>query len=164
MTSIYAKDTVVPVEKSRSEIEAIVTRYGASNYLSGWDTDAGTAFVGFRANNRFIRFNLVLPKIGDKEIATAVNRSGYRVTRTTIQAEQALQQELRRRWRSLALVIKAKLEAVQSKISDFETEFLGYIQLPDGTIFAEWAKQALAGVYDTGRMLPAPRAADEEAP
>lgn len=50
-------------------------------------------------------------------------------------AEQMLaeyEKATRQRWRALALVIKAKLEAVASGITEFEQEFLAHIVLPDG--------------------------------
>jgi hypothetical protein len=60
----------------------------------------------------------------------------------------------RARWRALALVIKAKLEAVESGITTFEEEFLAHIVLPDGTTLGQWAAPRLAHVYDTGAMPP----------
>jgi hypothetical protein len=41
--------------------------------------------------------------------------------------------EMRRRWRSLALAIKAKLEVVASGIATFDEEFMAHLVLPDGT-------------------------------
>lgn len=46
--------------------------------------------------------------------------------------------ELRRRWRAPALVIKAKLEAVESGIRTFDEEFVADTVLPDGRTVAQW--------------------------
>ena len=53
------------------------------------------------------------------------------------------EQEVRRRWRALLLVIKAKLEAVESGISTMDSEFLAFVVLPSGMTFGEWAAPQL---------------------
>lgn len=155
----YAEKTVVPVERSRAEIERILTNYGATSFVSGWDQRG--AQIGFQAAGRMVRFNLPLPDRKDKKI-THVNKRGWLEERTDAQKEIQYQQELRRRWRALALVIKAKLEAVETGITTFESEFLAHIILPDGTTVGQWAGPQLEQVYATGVMpksilaLPAP--------
>jgi hypothetical protein len=49
----------------------------------------------------------------------------------------------RQRWRALGLVIKAKLESVESGIETFEKAFMPYLLLPDGKIVAEHVEAAL---------------------
>jgi hypothetical protein len=44
---------------------------------------------------------------------------------------------VRQRWRALALVVKAKLEAVDSEITTFEDEFLAHTVLPSGRTVSE---------------------------
>jgi hypothetical protein len=57
------------------------------------------------------------------------------------------------RWRALALVIKAKLEAVAAGITTVEQEFLAHIVLPDGhTTVGTWMAPQLAAAYDAGTM------------
>jgi hypothetical protein len=68
-------------------------------------------------------------------------------------------QECRQRWRALLLVIKAKLEAVESGIACFEEEFLAHIVLPNGQQVGQWLRPQLAFAYERGNMppmLPAP--------
>lgn len=61
---------------------------------------------------------------------------------------------VRQRWRALLLVIKAKLEAVESGIAVFEDEFLAYTVLPSGrTVAAELAPQIEAAI-ESGTMQP----------
>jgi hypothetical protein len=50
------------------------------------------------------------------------------------------------------LVIKAKLEAVETGITSFESEFLAHILLPDGSTFGQWAAPELERVYLSGKM------------
>ncbi len=54
------------------------------------------------------------------------------------------------RW--LALVIKAKLEAVESGITMFEEEFLAHIVLPDGKTAGEHVIPAIESSYQTGKV------------
>jgi hypothetical protein len=60
----------------------------------------------------------------------------------------------RQRWRALALVIKAKLEAVESGITIFEDEFLAHIVLPDGSTAGDWMRPQIAKAYDKNKMPP----------
>lgn len=50
----YAEGTDVPVERSRAEIERLLTRYGAQRFMSGWDRESAT--IAFEANGRRVRF------------------------------------------------------------------------------------------------------------
>lgn len=56
----------------------------------------------------------------------------YEGERTAAAATKEYEQAGRQRWRALALVIKAKLEAVGTGIVTFEEEFLAHIVLPSG--------------------------------
>jgi hypothetical protein len=70
----------------------------------------------------------------------------------------AYDQEVRRRWRALGLVIKAKLESVESGIETFESAFMANIVMPDGKTFGKYAGPAIESAYSTGKvplLLPA---------
>ena len=140
--AIYAKQTTVSPEKSRAEIEAILTRYGASQFLYGWQGEQ--AVIAFEANGRRIRFILPLPHAAER------SPKGRRVKNP----KQALDRETRQRWRALALAIKAKLEAVQSNIATFEDEFLPYTVLPNGMTAGEWLQPQIERAYETRSMPP----------
>jgi hypothetical protein len=58
----------------------------------------------------------------------------------------------RARWRALLLVIKAKLESVESGIATFEEEFMAQIVLPDDQTVGQWVLPEVARIYETGRM------------
>lgn len=147
---MYAKETTVSPEKSKAEIEGLLRRYGADSFVSGWDQLTGREIVQFRCHDRFIRFVLGLPQ-KDEPRFTNRPRRGYG-RRTEAQALAAWEQEIRRRWRALALVIKAKLEAVQSGITTFESEFMPHIVMPDGKTVAEHVVPAIAAAYGTGKV------------
>jgi hypothetical protein len=124
--SPYADKTAVPVSRSRDEIERTLKRFGATAFMYG--DDGSRAVVGFVVHNRQVRVAVPIP-------ATA--------------------QEERRRWRSLNLVIKAKLEAVESGIATVEDEFLAYTVLPDGGTAGEFMRPQLDRIYREGGGMPA---------
>ena len=126
----------------------MLTRYGADQFVSGWGEQE--ARIQFRANGRYVRFVLPIPKRDEKRF-TQHPRYAYK-TRTTAEASKAWESELRRLWRALALVVKAKLEAVQSGIVGFEDEFLAHIVMPDGQTVAEHARPLIAEAYKTGKV------------
>lgn len=74
---------------------------------------------------------------------------------------QSLEQLTRSRWRGLLLVIKAKLEAVQAGITDFETEFMAQIILPDGSTVGQFMKPQIAVAYQN-RTMPLMLVAGDE--
>lgn len=128
----YAADTSVSTEKSRAEIERTLQRWNASQFMYGWDNTR--AVVGFILRERQLRFTLDMPDRNSREFTHTPSR-GYR--RTPAQQGEAYEQAVRQRWRALNLVIKAKLEAVESGISEFDTEFLAQLVLPNGQTVGE---------------------------
>ncbi len=131
MAGRFAQSTKVPVERTKQEIEAALKRYGADQFISGWER--GRAMLGFRAHNRMIRFELMLPDSDPRR-------------------QQKIDQETRQRWRALLLVIKAKLEAVESNIASFESEFLAHIVLPNNQTVGEALLPQIEATYSSGKM------------
>jgi hypothetical protein len=115
----YARNTRVPPEKTRAEIERCVRKYGASGFIAGWQGDA--VRIEFLARDRHIRMTMTEP--ADARPARA-------------------------KWRSLLLLVKAKLEAVDAKITTFEEAFLGDIVMPDGRTVYEATKGPIKVAYD----------------
>lgn len=144
--SIYASETAVPVDRSKAEIEKILARYGADQFMHGWQS--GRAVIMFRAHERMVRFELQIPELAE----FAVSPKGRRRPPTAIQ--EAWEQACRQRWRALSLVIKAKLEAVASGITVFEEEFLAHIVLPGGKTVGQTLVPQLEQVYATGKVPP----------
>lgn len=146
--SRYAEATTVDAPRSRAEIERILERYGATGFMYGWQRD--TAIVAFEAKGRRIRFTIPLPDRHDR----AFTHTPTGLRRTAKSEQEAFEQATRQRWRALALVIKAKLEAVESGISEFQEEFMAFIVLPDGQTVGEWMGPQIAETYRTGQMPP----------
>lgn len=154
MSPRYAENTSVSSEKSRAEIERIVQRYGADQFAYGWDQ--ARANIGFRLNGRMVRFSVDMPDIADDAFVYTPAR---RNRRRPEDQRAAWEQACRQRWRALALVIKAKMEAVEAGITTFDEEFMAHILLPSGERVGDWMAPQIAAAYDTGRMpplLPAP--------
>lgn len=105
---MYAAETSVPVAKTRAEIEALLGKHKAKQYGTAVDFDLRKARVEFRLADRTVRFVISLPE-----------GSGARFEKAE-----------RQRWRALLLVIKAKLESVESQIETFEHAFLAQIVVP----------------------------------
>ena len=78
MTRRFATGTEVPVERSRSEIERLITRYGATStaYMQGADK----AMILFEAKGRRVMFELPLPKRDEKRF------THYRIGRASTRA------------------------------------------------------------------------------
>lgn len=128
----YASETVVPVEKSRAEIEGLLVRYGASQFHTGWMD--GRAMVAFKLKELFIRFVLPIPDRSEKWKTIR----GRTKKLSELQADRAWEQESRQRWRALVLVVKAKLEAVECGISTLENEFMAFIVLANNETLGQW--------------------------
>ena len=143
----YAEATKVSSSDSRAEIERTLSRYGATGFMYGWE--GNQALVAFKMNDRHVKF--VLPMPPKSEFSTTPSR-GW--ARSPEQVEKAWEQACRQRWRALALVVKAKLEAVAAGITVFEDEFLAHIVLPDGQTAGQWIKPQLAVAYESGQMPP----------
>lgn len=143
----YAENTSVPVERSKAEIETTLQRYGACEFVSGWDADK--ALIGFRCRDKFVRFELPLPKRDDKRFTHTPAR---RTLRRPDEAYRAWEQACRQKWRALALCIKAKLEAVESGITTFEDEFLAHIVMPNGQTIGRWMVPQIEQMVESKQM------------
>ena len=99
----YAANTEVTVEKTRNEIERLLTGYGAHSFA--FAIKPSMAMVQFELGKRLVRFVLPLKLAAE------------------IRSVQKWEQDCRTRWRALLLSIKAKLETVRSGIATFDEEF-----------------------------------------
>jgi hypothetical protein len=144
--SKFAESTSVPADRSRAEIEKTLQRYGADQFMYGWEEER--AVVGFRMAGRQVRFVLPMPDRNDEEFT--LTETGR--VRSDAQAVAAWEQATRQRWRALALVVKAKLEAVESSITTFDDEFMAHIVLPSGQTAGDWLRPQIDEAYSKGTM------------
>ena len=144
MTRKYAQGTAVDATRSRIELEELVKRFGANQIMTY--TDDGRAMVQFTARERLIRITLPIPSADSEYFTTSP--TGRR--RTDTAAEKAHTDEVRRRWRAMVLLVKAKLTAVQEGIVEFESEFLPHVVLSDGRTVFERTQEQIALEYRNG--------------
>ena len=130
----YAAKTTVPVAQTRAEIELMLQRIKAKQYATAVDYEARSARVQFRLNDRVVRFAIALPDPRRVGVGAKLDRAE------------------RQRWRALLLVIKAKLESIESGIETFEHAFLSQIVMPNDRTVAELLLPMVAESYQTGRM------------
>lgn len=150
MTRRFAADTSVSTDKSIAEIRATVRRYGASEFAH-MEGDRQAA-VTFTMRGRRILFRLQMP---DPKAREFLRTPGRDLPRTPVQAEAAWEQACRSRWRALALVIKAKLEAVEVGIVVFEDEFLANTVPPGASItFGEAVREKMALAHPEKALTP----------
>ncbi len=139
----YAKNTTVSPEKSQIEIQTTLRRYGATGFAFAQGPDQ--IRFAFDLKERRIQITLTMPTQAPDRTPTGKRRSAG-------SAQEALRQEIRRRWRALALTIKAKLEAVESGIETFDQAFMPYLLLPNGRTVGESLLPGLEDALATGHM------------
>lgn len=122
----YAERTKVPVAQTIAEIGKVVAKYGGDQFIYAVMDER--LVVGFTSERRQVRFQ--------------------------VEQDPSDGQTSRQRARALLLVLKAKLEAVESGVSVFEDEFLANIVLPDGKLVAQHIKPYLTEAYAHGGDVP----------
>ena len=162
----YARQTTVPVERSVAEVQRLLRRFGAGDFAQFTSEQRETAGVVFARLGISYRMTFRLPR--EEEF---LQTPQGRMRTSDKMVEQAHQQEVRRLWRSLALLVKAKLVAVEDGIADFEQEFLPAAMLESGATIAEEGVPRLLEAAKTGRLgalamlgLPEPRRATDGPP
>lgn len=143
----YAEGTTVPPEKTRAEIDVLLRRHGATEFAAGYL--ATREVVTFRLKDRLIRMTVETPTANDFHVD-----KGGRYIYSESRRENLAQAETRRRWRALLLILKAKLEAIQSGVVTLDEEFLPYIVLPSNQTVAEYLAPQIAHLSERGRMPP----------
>lgn len=138
MTRRYAIKTEVPVQRSRQEIENLLERYGGEAFA--FASDSGRAIIGFRiasdtGRKVHVKIELPLPK-----------PDGL--------SERQLAQEQRSAWRSLVLIVKAKLEACATGISTIEREFMADLVMPDGRTLTQHLGLQIDRMLESGKQAP----------
>ena len=129
----YANKTTVPINRTKMKLEELITKYGATEFVSGWN-DMGQNMVGFKMEDRSVRF--VMPSLDEIHLTEKQN----------LQVERSA-------WRALLLLVKAKLEAVDSGFTVFEEEFLPHIVTKTGATVYEEMRPALSKAVEGAPLL-----------
>ena len=144
----YADKTSVGTSQSIIEIERTLTRYGADQFMYG--TQPGKVAVGFVMVGRQVRIVVPLPEKTDKQFWTT--ETGKK--RSDSVALKEWEQACRQRYRALALVVKAKLEAVEAGITTFDEEFMAHLVLPGGQTVGQRMLPEINEAQRTGKLPP----------
>lgn len=148
----YAENTSVSADRSRADIERELVRYGASGFGYSWEKRevALSRYPGYGPKTEQRMFATIVFQFKERRIRLDLPMPTEREAGTVQKAEQAQRQ----RWRALLLVIKAKLEAVESGISTLEHEFLANIVTDSGRTIGETVVPRLNEAVAAGRLLP----------
>lgn len=134
----YAENTTVAFEKSIADIIGLLRKAGADQI--GQMESRASFTLQFTLAERMVRFRVHFPD------ADAIKR----MTGPRQDADRVSEQWRRQRGRALLLVIKAKLESVESKVETFEQAFLANVVLSDGQTLYERVQGPIAVEYKTG--------------
>jgi hypothetical protein len=147
----YAKDTDVTADRSRSEIEHTLERYGATGFAYGWADigDRRLMRIDFQIDGRHYRIVLPLPGQADTAFTHTPARG---LRRSPAEARAAWEQAVRQRWRALALWIKAVLEAQEAGITTIQEAMQPFTVLPSGQTAGEWLAPQIQRAYESGTM------------
>lgn len=130
----YAQGTKVSAEKTRAEIERLLWRGGAERVVVGSEKN-GTGFVIFQMVGR--QYKLAL---GERKVA--------------VRSQAEREQLIRERWRALLLVVKAKLQLVESGERTVTQEFFGELLLPNNEVMSAAAEPVIRQMVATGSVPP----------
>lgn len=144
----YAKDTEVPFERSVAEIVGLLKKAGAEQIAQ---VDERARFtIEFSLADRMIRFRV--ESTGAEQIEAM---RGPRQDFARVEAQWH-----RQRGRALLLVIKAKLESIESGVETFEEAFLANVVMANGETVYDRIAAPIAAEYATGAptlLLTGPR-------
>lgn len=130
--SRYAEGTKVTVETSRGEISGILAKHGVERM--GWSTGPSGDQLVFELDGGTYRLNIAKPDLA--EVRDAFVAAGGRWDRV-LDRPGKVDQEWRRRWRANVLLLKAKLEFIDSGDTTLDRELLPYRVLKGGRTVLE---------------------------
>lgn len=149
----YAEHTSVPVGQSKAEVERTLQRYGAVGFASAWEGEIATVMFKFALpQTEQERRNKVPPEHRAIRLRFKVPFEGTPAAQRM--SVQKREQEERRIWRAALLVIKAKLESVESGIETFEQAWLAHVVVPGGGTVGDQVLPRIAGMYAGGPTVP----------
>lgn len=125
----------------------VLQRAGANQVVLAWDATQGTG-VRFKLGGRYAQ--LMVPPPNERRMKE------LKLWRPRWNDQERMDQEQRRSWRALILLVKAKLEAIAAGITTAEREFMPDLLMEDGRRLEEWALPTLES-----RQLPALTAGGE---
>jgi hypothetical protein len=154
----YAEGTAVSVEKTVSELTSMIRKAGGAQIAQLDDHDRFV--LAFSMSERQVRFTVSFDPPTHQRFAMKRVNQHYSQPATNQQRIDASAAHRRQRMRALLLVVKAKLESVESEVETFEEAFLANVVMSDGATVYDRVSQPIALEYQTGKpalMLEGPR-------
>lgn len=147
----YAKNTSVSTSRSIEQIRSVLQKYGADQFMFGEDSNRAIIAFAMPDEGGTIQVRIILPMPDRNSEEFTQTPSGRE--RSDEVALREWEQACRERYRSLHLVVKAKLEAVSSGISTIEQEFLAWVALPNGQTVGEVVNEQKHQLRSSGSLL-----------
>lgn len=138
----YAEGTTVTVGSSRGEISAILENHGVAK--QGWMTGPNGDQLMFEMDGHSFRFDIIKPTMVE---IRQMYPNAY-------EPQKKLDAEWRRRWRANVLLLKAKLEFIESGDTTMDRELLPYMLTNDGKTVAELIATGGLPLLTTGKESP----------
>lgn len=139
MTTVrrYAQGTTVSVATSRGEISGILTKHGVET--QAWGTRPQGDLLQFELGGHTFRFTIDKPGVEGAQQAFLANGGSEWGWQHQADQDQWAMKEWMRRWRAHVLLIKAKLEFIDSGDTTLEREFMPYMVVNGGQrTLGEW--------------------------
>lgn len=140
----YAQKTEVPFDRSIGQILSMIRGAGAQQV---GQMETPTVFaIQFVLEDRMVRFKVPLETLDETP-----KQNGKRQRLSQESRQKKVEQSKRQRARALLLVIKAKLESIESGIETFEQAFLAHVVMSDGETVYDRVKGDMAIEYRSGK-------------
>lgn len=143
----YAEGTTVPVDKSKAEIERIISKRGGDMVSFGYGRDSDHCVIGFRYRGMMLRFDMHYPSYD--EVSTTTPRRFYDRDKQAALVQRNKEAEQRRLWRVMLIRIKVKLETVEENPQFWDEELLPHMLVRGGQNVVSIVRDAL----DAGTLL-----------
>jgi hypothetical protein len=127
---IRQRGSAVPVNRTKGQIEAMLTDYGASHFA--YFGNPKGEMVIFEVEGRRLRFNVPLEEGASPKAVRSRNQ----------------------RWREFLQCVRAKLESVTTGIESFTEAFLAHVVMPDNRTVYEHVAPRIARIVEGGEMQP----------
>ena len=146
MVGKYAINTETSVDKSKTDISRLLSRYGATT--TSINETQQFALVAAEIHGVQIRIRLDLPQKNDPNI-TMTPQKRYR---SKPAREKEYQRAIKSTWRALFMILNSRLEEVDRGISTAQQAFMPWIMLPDNSIVEDHVLNTIEIAYKTGQV------------
>ena len=145
----YARDTDVPVDRTITQLKALIERFGADHFA--FMTSQTGATIAFRYHGRAVRFDLPLPDRNDERFLTTPTG---RARKNPNASYAAWESECRSLWRNLYLLVKALFAAIECSLLDFDRAFMHDIVTPNGKTVGQRLLGDIQTMISSGKNAP----------